>query len=301
MATSTLKLRTNVPLTGFVKYANYWKGKPWADPEKGGAIKQLPDQIQLKGSWDGSTDEGLFLPISLLGTMFDMGLLRQETVNDERGNPKYTVMNGARKVRVLKSEDGKKKPIYISWADAPPPEQQAAAPAAASPAAAPQPAISPPPAKKAAPPAIGNGEQEKLRKEHRRRLKVIGETQANTWRLAKAAIDELLGEWSIERTKIPTHVYLDLIARFAATSSIEAFRQQLVVEHKKKDVPAAAPGAPAQAGSTQGAGALKPITGDPTYPSSEPPVPTPTELRADDAGPVDNADFWPEEEDELPF
>lgn len=299
MATSTLKLQTNIALTGFVRYANYYKGKPWTDDK--GVSKILPDQVRLKGSWDGSTDEGLFLPVSLVGQMLDMGLLRQEQQPDERGNPKYTVLNGTRKVRVLKTEDGKKKPIYISWADAPAAVagQQPAAPAAAGAAPARQPAATRP-AATAHPTKPSNGDAvklEQLRKEHRRALKVISDTQANAWRVAKYQVDLLLAEWSIERTKIPTHLYLDLVARFAATSSIEAFRQNLVVEHKAKDTPAAAPGAAAQADSTTGAAALKPITGDPTYPSSgaapDPPPPEP--------GPVDNADYWPEEEDELPF
>jgi len=309
MATSTLKLQTNIPLTGFVRYANYYKGKPWKDP-KDGTEKVLPDQIQLKGSWDGSTDEGLYLPLALLGQMLDMGLLRQEQQPDQRGNPAYTVLNGTRKVRVLKTEDGKKKPIHISWADAP------ATTAAAPPAAASKPQPSAPtataPARAASPSKPDSAELEKLRKLHRRALATIGETQANAWRGAKYQIDLLLAEWSIERTKIPTHVYLDLIARFGACSGIEAFRQNLVVEHKPKDTPAAAPGAAAQAGSTAGAAALKPISTEiPEVTSTVrhddgPPVPTREELMRNDhpdvdAGPVQDEDYWPGKEDDLPF
>ena len=307
MATSTLKLQTNIPLTGFVRYANYYKGKPWKDP-KDGTEKVLPDQIQLKGSWDGSTDEGLYLPLALLGQMIDMGLLRQEQQPDQRGNPAYTVLNGTRKVRVLKTEDGKKKPIHISWADAPA-TTTAAPPAAASKPQSPAPTAAAP-ARAASPskPKPDSVELEKLRKLHRRALATIGETQANAWRGAKYQIDLLLAEWSIERTKIPTHVYLDLIARFGASSGIEAFRQNLVVEHKPKDTPAAAPGAAAQAGSTAGAAALKPVAGDAYEQLHElaPPVPTREELTRDDhpdvdAGPVQDEGYWPEEEDDLPF
>jgi hypothetical protein len=295
MATSTLKLQTNIPLTGFVRYANYYKGKPWTDDQ--GVSKMLPDQVQLKGSWDGSSDEALFLPMSLVGQMLDMGLLRQDQQPDKFGNPAYTVLNGTRKVRVLKTEDGKKKPVHISWADA---SATAAAPAAqtAAPSTPAQPA-------KAAAPAQPRQDADaqkraEIRKAHRRALKTLGDTQANAWRGAKSQVDLLLAEWSIERTKIPTHVYLDLVARFAATSSIEAFRQNLIVEHKKNGDPAPAPGAAAQAGSTTGAAALKPIAGDAyehgaatTQVADQPPPSEP--------GPVDNADYWPDEEDELPF
>lgn len=301
MPTSTLKLQTNIPLTGFVRYANYWKGKPWTDDK--GVSKILPDQIQLKGSWDGSTDEGLFLPVSLVGQMLDMGLLRQEQQPDERGNPKYTVMNGTRKVRVLKTEDGKKKPIYISWADAPA--------TAAAPAAAPQQAPPPPPERKkspeqrAAPTGPANGDAvklEQLRKAHRKALNTIGETQANAWRSAKHQIDILLSEWSIERTKIPTHVYLDLIARFGASSGIEAFKQNLVVEHKTR----AAAESPRPGVAAQAAVPLKPIDAEP--PALAPVARHEDEHGRDDGepaervpGPTENTDFWPEEEDDLPF
>jgi hypothetical protein len=258
MATSRLKLKTNVPLTGFAKYANYYAGKKgWLDPEDN-KTKDLPDNIQLKGSWDGTQDDSLFLPIALLGAMLDMGLVRQEQRNDKFGNPAYTVLNQTRKIRVIKIETGEKnkKRTYISWADAPPPEEQPAqptSPPAAQRSTPPPSQSAPQPPAKATGPAKGNevtdsAKLAQIRKVHRKALNTISETQANAWRSAKHQIDTLLLEWGIEKTKLPMHVYLDLIARFGASSGIEAFKQNLVVEHKER--PAAEtprPGVAAQA------------------------------------------------------
>jgi hypothetical protein len=324
MPTSTrLKLKTNVALTGFAKYANYYKGKKgWTDPEDG-KVKDLPDNIQLKGSWDGTQDDSLFLPVALLGTMLDMGLVRQEQTNDKFGNPAYTVVNQTRKIRVIKIETGEKnkKKTYISWADAPPPESN---PAPAQPAkASPSAPVSQPQKKPAAPaparpadvlkngpvPEVNSVEKQKLdriKKQHRKALKTIGDTQANAWRGAKYQVDLLLGEWSLEKTKIPTHVYLDLIARFGATSSIEAFKQQLIVEHRKNgDSPAAAPGVRPQAGSLAGAGALRSINTEP--PALEPVAEREEAEQADAFEPPEPEplDAFPDvlidDEDDLPF
>lgn len=300
MPTSRLKLMTNVPLTGFAKYANYYKGKKgWTDPEDG-KVKDLPDNIQLKGSWDGTQDESLFLPIALVGVMLEMGLLRQENHDDKYGCPAYTVLNQARKIRVLKTEDGKKRPISISWADG------AAAPAASPPtarAATPsQPTQPQQPAKEtrgAAPPEPTDAAKlDKLRRAHRRRLQAIAETTANAWRAGAVELDKFLLERSIEKTKLPSQIYFEMLHSMGSTNAIQAHREQLIVEHRPKKEPAAAPAVRPQAAALQGASALQPISEETTR--LEPVKPR---------GPDDEEDLndfpgfpnMPGEDDDLPF
>jgi hypothetical protein len=302
MPTSKVKLKTNVPLTGFARQAYYNKGKLWPDPEQNNEMKQLPDSINLKGSWDGSSDESLYLPVALAGQMLDMGLIRQEQAAGKDGEPRYTVLQTQKKVRVIKVElDGNKKKTYISWADVPPPEnnQQAAPPAAASKPQ--QPAAAAAPARAATadnrkPGPTDEQQLERVRKTHRKALNTIGETQANAWRGAKYQIDLLLAEWSIERTQIPTHVYLDLIARFGASSGIEAFKQNLIVEHKPKKDPSPAPGVKPAAQAMP----LKQISDDTTTLQPVAPQPEPlTEREELDEFP--NFPDMPGEDDDLPF
>lgn len=306
MPTSRLKLKTNVPLTGFAKYANYYKGKKgWTDPEDG-KVKDLPDNIQLKGSWDGTQDDSLFLPIALLGTMLDMGLVRQEQGNDKFGCPAYTVLNQTRKIRVLKTEDGKKRPIYISWADAPPPEnqptQQSNPPAARASTPPPSQTAQQPPAKATGPAKTTDEPDavkiEKLKRAHRRRLQAIAETTANAWRAGAVELDKFLLERSIEKTKLPSQIYYEMLHSMGSTNAIQAHREQLIVEHRPKKEPAAAPAVRPQAAALQGAGALQPISEETTR--LEPVKPR---------GPDDEEDLndfpgfpnMPGEDDDLPF
>lgn len=292
-----VKLLTNVPLTGFVRQAYYNKGKKgWLDP-KDGKTKDLPDSISLKGSWDGSTDESLFLPVAMVGQMLDMGLLKQDAGN-ATAEPRYTVLQTQKKVRIVKTEEeGNKKRTYISWLDGSAPAtataQQPGPPASTS---QPQKPAAHTPARAAAKSEATESDTQKLArvaKAHRKALGTILETQSCAWHGAKVALDELLEQWSLEKTKIPTHVYLDLIGRFAATASIEAFKQNLVVEHKERAAAAPKPGVAAQAAVPLKTVSAEPMALEPVAPPPEPPTPR------------EELDAFPEvlldDEDDLPF
>lgn len=302
-----VKLKTNVALTGFVKLAYYNKGKKWPDPEHGGELKQLPDSINLKGSWDGSTDESLFLPASMAGQMFEMGLIRQDPTAGKDGEPRYTVVQTQKKVRVIKVElEGNKKRTYISWADDPPPEnapsEQASQPAKRAAATPSQPTQPQQPAKEtrgSAPPEPTDAAKlEKLRRAHRRRLQAIAETTANAWRAGAVELDKFLLERSIEKTKLPSQIYYEMLHSMGSTNAIQAHREQLIVEHRPKKEPAAAPAVRPQAAALQGASALQPISEETTR--LEPVKPR---------GPDDEEDLndfpgfpnMPGEDDDLPF
>lgn len=299
-----VKLKTNVALTGFVKLAYYNKGKKWPDPEHGGELKQLPDSINLKGSWDGSTDESLFLPASMAGQMFEMGLIRQDPTAGKDGEPRYTVVQTQKKVRVIKVElEGNKKRTYISWADAPPAES---APAQQSSQPAKRAAATPPPSQdRPQPPAKASDKDkpdaitlEKLKRAHRRRLQAIAETTANAWRAGAVELDKFLLERSIEKTKLPSQIYYEMLHSMGSTNAIQAHRENLIVEHRPKKEPAAAPAVRPQAAALQGASALQPISEETTR--LEPVKPR---------GPDDEEDLndfpgfpnMPGEDDDLPF
>ncbi len=139
----TIKLQTNVPLLGLLKYADYRQGRDWADPDEGGKIKKLPDQISLRGLWgeEGKTlaQATLYVPLAFVAELCAMGALVASKENDAKGNPRYTVGSPGRGLRIVKREQGKKKPVHIHWqgepegapAGATPPAQPAAASSAA--------------------------------------------------------------------------------------------------------------------------------------------------------------------------
>lgn len=55
------KFTTNIPVKATIRFVDVRPGKLWADPEKGGAQKQLPPQVSIKGTFDGK-DTIAFLP-----------------------------------------------------------------------------------------------------------------------------------------------------------------------------------------------------------------------------------------------
>jgi len=247
----TIKLRTNVAMFGVARAAYYQQGKEFFDKETG-ETSRWKDQVVLYGNWGEDPvkpgDGAVYLPISLVGQMQSIGLLEQTSDRNEKGVPEYKILDTKRQLRVIKCEDlkdAKKKRAYIGWADAGHPETAAAAPEAPK-ATGPRPAgvnggtgrASPaePTAPTAARPAQPDEEKlERLRKAHRRRLAQIAETTACAWRAAKHEVDLFLAEIGVERPKLPSAIYFDMVARFAATVAIAADREDLDVTRKPKD------------------------------------------------------------------
>src|SRR5512146_2591952 len=143
----TLKLQTNIPLVGILKYADYRAGRDWTDPESK-ETKRLPDQLELKGQW-GEENKPLaaakvYVGLSFIGELVAMGALEQLRENDDKGHPRYKVLS-PKQLRIVKREQGKKKPVYIHWVGEPegapkgtPQAQPAAAAQPAAPATAPK-------------------------------------------------------------------------------------------------------------------------------------------------------------------
>ena len=108
------KLETNIPVTGRPQYVNYWSGKDWTDP-KTKETKRLPDTISIKGAWDCGDDTISFLPLDLVSTMMEMGMIEDNGTNDY-GNPDYRVIKND-PVRITKTEDGARRFTVIEWAN----------------------------------------------------------------------------------------------------------------------------------------------------------------------------------------
>jgi len=319
-----LKLRTNVPLLGTVQQVAYFKGKDWADPNEGGKIKRLPDSLRLRGLFgeQGQTprDTVVFLNVALLGEMLNIGLLRQEPGENSYGCPFYTVLNTTRTLRILKTEDGKKKPIFVSWADAGQPELAAATTGQAAggatgprstpstPAQANTPAERRPASPVPGPAPTDEQKLEKIRKAHRRRLAQIAEMTGCAWDLAKVEIDAFLERIGATRAGMPTAVYFDMIARFAASVNIQAERENLDVRRKPKTPSQGR--SPATSAGAQGHEVPPPAPLPPGIPTEDPYTKQPVQgLQPAKAGKdlsLDAFDDFPEAlngegEDDLPF
>lgn len=112
-----IKIATNVPLTGIVASINYRTGlKGWVDSKKPGSPpKDLPDQIELVGSWDNHGDGSVFLDTWAIAQLASLGLLVQLPGLDQYGKPQFRVLRQD-KIQILKSENGTRKETSFTWA-----------------------------------------------------------------------------------------------------------------------------------------------------------------------------------------
>lgn len=108
MPIKTVKLQTNLPVIGTVSKAFFHHNEK--------AIKEGWDpQLKLVGTWDEEGEGNLYLPLRLAEEMHKAGFITIET------GPEcdlYKVMMPHTKVKLLKEEDGTKKLIRFSFADA---------------------------------------------------------------------------------------------------------------------------------------------------------------------------------------
>lgn len=133
MATNWLKLQTNIPIVGMPKYADVTDG-------------QFGPQLKLTGTWDSLGDGSVGLPLDLaVGTLRTLGVIQGDEIRKPRDDGtewvRYKVVG--KKVRLLRTEDGKKKLTSITLADGSAPSAPAAN---GQPAARPQASAGEPPA-----------------------------------------------------------------------------------------------------------------------------------------------------------
>lgn len=100
---NTIKLDTNVPVTGTVTQVWYQKstktdqnGKPW------------PDQIKLVGSWDGKGDGNIYLNLALESQMQQKGII------GARAGDAFPVLGQNVRIQVMKKEEGGNKFVDVA-------------------------------------------------------------------------------------------------------------------------------------------------------------------------------------------
>lgn len=271
MALETIKLQTNIPLVGLITGAAHAGGKEWTDPNTG-EVKQLPDQVAIVGNWDGVGPRRLYLDVTLGLELVNLGVLKMDVPPPPAAQQaRWAVLVSNRKVQILKKEEGKRKPVYVTWANGggPPPAAPASVP---TPAAAPPSA--PPPPRPTPTDAEKHAAQLRL---HRRRLVEMRDTMGAALDVAKQVWDQRLERWYTEAQprKLTDMEYLTLIQKTGSSLAIQMFRESVVI-------PAPAP-APA------------PV---PEAKPAPPPPPVPPVSRGQDPFP---ADLEEGEDDELPF
>ncbi len=94
MAGTTIKLQTNIPLTGVIEYCDFIKTR---NPD-------YSDQIAFRGKWDGAGDGRVYLPLPVERDLQSAGIIGQRQDN---GN--YPLSKGRVRVKILKVEQGTTK------------------------------------------------------------------------------------------------------------------------------------------------------------------------------------------------
>lgn len=113
MPSATIKLATNIPLIGTVKYMDFYPGK-----EKDGT--KYAAQIALKGTWDEKGDGTVYLAAPVAYGILKDGFAHEDGKKSFQGAevPQFK-WDYQGKVRVLKSEDGLKRHTTVTAADGP--------------------------------------------------------------------------------------------------------------------------------------------------------------------------------------
>ena len=109
---ATLKLQTNIPVYGVVKYMDYYPAK-MVDGKEYGA------QIALKGTWEGTGEAAIYLPHFLANDIVGAGLAHSDGEKVFQGQtiPQFRWSHSGR-VQVLKAEDGRIKRTTVLAVDA---------------------------------------------------------------------------------------------------------------------------------------------------------------------------------------
>lgn len=90
MAGMTIKLQTNIPVTGVLEYVDYIKTR----------TEGYKDQIALRGKWD--VGEGrIYLPLALESDLTKLGL-----IGEKQANGNYPLLQANPKIELLKTENG---------------------------------------------------------------------------------------------------------------------------------------------------------------------------------------------------
>ncbi len=108
MPSKTVKLQTNLPLIGTVSKAYFHHNQKAKD-------EGWAPQLKLVGTWDEEGEANVYLPLRLVEDMHKAGFLAIETGPE---HDLYKVMTPNTRIKLLKEEDGTKKFIRFSFADA---------------------------------------------------------------------------------------------------------------------------------------------------------------------------------------
>src|SRR4051794_37904466 len=105
---ATIKLQTNIAVTGTVKYMDFYPAKMVTD--KNGVEQEYAAQVALKGVWDGSGEGVIYLPQMLANEIIGAGLAQTagEKVFQGQTVPQFKWLYQGR-VQVLKAEEGRTK------------------------------------------------------------------------------------------------------------------------------------------------------------------------------------------------
>lgn len=115
MAGQIIKLQTNIPVTGTVKYVDYIKSK-----------NDYADQVAIKGEFDGAGEGRVYLHLSIKDEMVKLGIIAA----DPSPNGSYQVLKSNCRVKISKVEQGTSKITTIELLSssgsvpATPPQQQ---------------------------------------------------------------------------------------------------------------------------------------------------------------------------------
>jgi hypothetical protein len=96
---TTIKLQTNIPVTGLVKYIDFMPTK----------VPGYSDQIAVRGDWDGAGEGRVYLNVALEGEFKKAGLIGERSAN---GN--YPLLVKAPRIKLVKTEEGNQKRTAVS-------------------------------------------------------------------------------------------------------------------------------------------------------------------------------------------
>ena len=116
-----LKLQTNLPLEGRLKFADFQKSKR----------EDWSDQIKLKGDFHGpgyagEADSLVYLNIAVVNDLVKIGVV-EDAGNDAEGNPQFRVIHEG-PIRLTKKEEGKRKFTEVELVDGTAPMERKPAP-----------------------------------------------------------------------------------------------------------------------------------------------------------------------------
>lgn len=110
-----IALKTNIPVTGVVRFVDYYPAKP--NPKE--PTKTLGPDLGIKGEWDGQGEGTIYVNAALFPSLVESGLVTHQGY-DAESKPANLRWVYPGRVKVLREEDGQKKRTSIVPLDAAP-------------------------------------------------------------------------------------------------------------------------------------------------------------------------------------